>query len=130
MVWKVHVAWIDGYDSQNKDKNITITKIKGLLFFYAVYYSKNHVIPHPVIATILNVILNHKALKNNNNMPFKFSKYNQKLSNIVTNCEFDFSLKFALNGSHLGHHLPYFSLVYKTCECFILSVCNIRPLNI
>ena len=53
MVSKVHGAWIDGYDSRNKDKNITITKIKSLLSFLAVYYSKNHVIPHPVIAAIL-----------------------------------------------------------------------------
>ena len=51
-------AWIDGYDSQNKDKNITITKIKSLLFFRVVYHSKNNVIPHPVIAAILDVILN------------------------------------------------------------------------
>ena len=51
-------AWIDGYDSQNRDKNITITKIKSLLFSHAVSYSNNHVIPHPVIAAILNVILN------------------------------------------------------------------------
>ena len=29
-VWKVHGAWIDGYDSQNKDKNITITKNKSV----------------------------------------------------------------------------------------------------
>ena len=58
VVWKVNGAWIDGYDSQNKDKNITITKNKCLFFFRAVYYSKNHVIPHPVIAAILNVILN------------------------------------------------------------------------
>ena len=29
-------AWIDGYDSQNKNKNITITKNKSLLFFGAV----------------------------------------------------------------------------------------------
>ena len=57
MVWKVHGALIDGCNSLNKDKNITITKIRSLLFFYAVYYSKNHVIPHPVIAAILNVIL-------------------------------------------------------------------------
>ena len=56
VVWKVHGAWIDGYDSPNKDKNITITKIKSLLFFHAMYYSKNHVIPYPVIAAILNVI--------------------------------------------------------------------------
>ena len=59
VVWKLHGAWIDGYDSQNKDKNITITKNRSLLFFFrAVYHSKNYVIPHPVIAAILDVILN------------------------------------------------------------------------
>ena len=51
VVWKVHGAWIDGYDSLNKDKNITITKKESI-------HSNNHVIPHPVIAAILNVILN------------------------------------------------------------------------
>ena len=114
-----------------KDKNITITKIKSLLFFPEMYYSKNHVILHPVIAAILNVILNYfTTLKNNNNMPVKFSKYNRKISDIVTNCEFDFSLNFALNGGHLGHHLNYFTLVNQTCECFILIVSIIKPLNI
>ena len=58
VVWKVHGAWIDGYDSQNKDKVITITKNKSLLFFPAVYHSKNHLIPHRVIGAILEVILN------------------------------------------------------------------------
>ena len=58
VVWKVHGAWIAGYDSQNKDKNIPITKNKSLLFFCAVYHSKNHVIPQPVVAAILDVILN------------------------------------------------------------------------
>ena len=58
VVWKVHGAWIDGYDSQNKDKNITIAKIKSLLCCHAVYYRTNHVIAHLVIAAILNVILN------------------------------------------------------------------------
>ena len=62
-------------------------------------------------------------------MPVKFSKYNRKLSEIVTNCEFDFKLNFALNGGHLGHHLHYCNLVNHTCECFILIVCIIRPLN-
>ena len=33
VVWKVHGAWIDGYDSKNKDKNITITKNKSIIFF-------------------------------------------------------------------------------------------------
>ena len=30
---KVHGAWIDGYDSQNKNKNFTITKNKSLVIF-------------------------------------------------------------------------------------------------
>ena len=37
---KVHDAWIDGYDSQNKDKYIIITKNKSMYFFLAVYNSK------------------------------------------------------------------------------------------
>ena len=32
VVWKVHGAGIDGYLSQNKDKNITITKNKSAIF--------------------------------------------------------------------------------------------------
>ena len=30
----------------------------SLLFYHAVYHSKNHVIPHSVIADILDIILN------------------------------------------------------------------------
>ena len=30
---EVHGAWINGYDSLNEDKNITITKNLSLLFF-------------------------------------------------------------------------------------------------
>ena len=123
-------AWIDGYDSQSKDKNITITKIKILLFFHAVSYSKNHVIPHPVIAAILNVILNILQAEKQQNMLVKFSKYNRKLLDIITNCEFDFRLNFALNSGHLGHLINHFKIVNQTCECFILIVCFIRPLNI
>ena len=33
VVWKVHGTLIDGYDSQNKDKNITITKKKQSVNF-------------------------------------------------------------------------------------------------
>ena len=55
---EVHGAWIDRYDSQNKDKSISITKNKCLLFFSAVYHSKNHAIPHPLIAATLYFILN------------------------------------------------------------------------
>ena len=52
-------AWcMDGYDSQNKDKIITITKKKeSVIFFLAVYHSKKHLIPHHVIGAILDVIL-------------------------------------------------------------------------
>ena len=52
-------AWIDGYDSQNKDKNITITKNKSHLISHLKYFT---------------------TLQNKNNMPFEFSKYNRKLS--------------------------------------------------
>ena len=130
---EVHGAWIDGYDSQNKDKKITITKIKSLLFFHAVYYSKSHVIPQSPPCNCCHLERHLKyisTLKGNNNMPVKFSKYNRKLSDIVTNCEFDFRLNFALNGGHIGHHRYYFNLVNQTCECFILIVCIVRPLNI
>ena len=125
-------AWIDGYNFQNKDKTITITKIKSLLFFFhAVYYSKKPCDSPPSYCCHLERHLKYfTTLKNNNNMPVKFSKYNRKLSDIVANCEFDFRLNFALNGGHLGHHLHYFNLVNQTCECFILNVCIIRPLNI
>ena len=58
VVLKVHGACMDGCDSQSKYKNITLTKNKSLLFFRAVYHRKEQVIPHPVIAAILDVILN------------------------------------------------------------------------
>ena len=51
VVWKVHGAWIDGYDSRAKTKSLPLRKIR-------VYNSKNHVIPYPVVAAILTVILN------------------------------------------------------------------------
>ena len=31
-------AWMNGYDFENKDKNITITKNKSQFFFRAVYH--------------------------------------------------------------------------------------------
>ena len=63
-------------------------------------------------------------------MPVNFSKYNRKLSEIVTYCKFDFRLNFTLDGGHLGHNLHYFDLVNQTCECFVLIVGVIRSLNI
>ena len=44
-------------------------------------------------------------LKNNNSMPVKFSNTTENYQKIVTYCEFDFMLNFALNGGQLGHHL-------------------------
>ena len=37
---------------------ITITKREEAVIFCTVYHNKNNVIPHPVIAAILDVILN------------------------------------------------------------------------
>ena len=71
-------AWIDGYDYQNKDKNITITKNKSPVFFRAVYHSKTHVIPHPVIAAIFDVILKLYNTEKTTCRPGKFSKHNHK----------------------------------------------------
>ena len=34
-------AWIDGYDSQNKDKNITITKIESVIFLMQCRIAKS-----------------------------------------------------------------------------------------
>ena len=49
-------AWIDGYDHQYKDIKNTITKNDS--FFHPVYHSTTHVISHPVIAAIFDIILN------------------------------------------------------------------------
>ena len=46
--------WIQ---SQNKHKNITITKNKSLLLFSEQCIIAKHVISHPVIAVIVDVIL-------------------------------------------------------------------------
>ena len=42
---------------RTKTKTLPLRKISQI-FFHAVYHSKNNVIPHPVIAAILDVILN------------------------------------------------------------------------
>ena len=84
VVWKVHGAWIDGYDSQNKDKNITITKNKS------VSKQKPCDSPPCYCCHLERHLKYFTTVKNNNNMPVKFSEYNRKLSEIVTNCEFDF----------------------------------------
>ena len=39
-------------------KTLSLRKIRVCYYFRVVNHSKNHVIPHPVIAAILKVILN------------------------------------------------------------------------
>ena len=43
---------------RTKTKTLPLRKIRDCYFFRAVYHSKNHVISHPVIATVLDAILN------------------------------------------------------------------------
>ena len=66
-------AWVDGYNYQNKDKSITISKKRICYFFHALYHSKGkkHVILHPVIVAILKYFTMLKI----KNMPVLFSKY-------------------------------------------------------
>ena len=49
-------VWMNAI-TKTKTKN-NIAKSMSLLFFRALYQSKNHVIPHTVIAVILDIILN------------------------------------------------------------------------
>ena len=108
---------------RTKTKTLPLRKIR-------VYHCKNHIIPPHCYCCLERHLKYFTTLKNKNTMPVKFSKYNQKLSEIVTHCEFDISLNSAINFGHLGHHLHYFKLVNQTYECFILIVGFIRPLNI
>ena len=48
---------------KTKPKN-NITKSMRLLFYRAVYHSKNHEIPHSVIADIFDIILNISKRRN------------------------------------------------------------------
>ena len=43
---------------RTKTKTLPLRKTRVCYFFRALYQSKNHVIPHRVIAAILDVILN------------------------------------------------------------------------
>ena len=52
-------VWIDEYNYQNKEKS-NIAKSMSLLVFRALYQSKSHVIPHTVIAVILNISKHRK----------------------------------------------------------------------
>ena len=56
VVWKVHGAWIDGDNLRTKTKTLPLPN-KSLLFFSEQCIIAKHVISHPVIAAILDVIL-------------------------------------------------------------------------
>ena len=43
---------------RKKTKILPLRKIRVCYFFHAVYHNKTDVIPHPVVAAILNIILN------------------------------------------------------------------------
>ena len=131
VIWKVHGAsWIDGYDSQNKDQIINITKNKqSVIFFLQCIIAKTIWFPPCYWCHLRRHLKYFTMQENNNNMLVKFSRYNWNCQKIVTNCKFDFRLNFALNGGHLGHHHKNFNLVNQTCECFILIVCCIWPLD-
>ena len=43
---------------RTKAKTLPLRKIRACYIFRAVYHSKNHAIPHCVIAAILEIILN------------------------------------------------------------------------
>ena len=91
---------------RTKTKTLPLRKIRVCYFFHAVYHSKNHVIPHPVVAAILDVILNIlQRWKTTITCQSNFPNTTENYQKIVTKCELDFRLNFALNGGHLEHHI-------------------------
>ena len=79
-------AWVDECDFQSKSKNITISKNNSLLFFSALYHSKKTDDSPPCYCCHLGRHLEYLiTLKNDYNMPVKFSKYNRclKLSDMI-----------------------------------------------
>ena len=64
-------AWCMDTIIRTKTKTLPLPK-RVCYFFRLVYHSKNNVLSHPVKY--------FTTLKNNNNMPVKFSNYNRKLS--------------------------------------------------
>ena len=59
VVSKMLHGLMDTFTRTKTKKRFTIMKkIRGRYFFRAVYHNKNYVIPHPVIAATLDIILN------------------------------------------------------------------------
>ena len=86
---------------KTKTKN-NITKSMSLLFYRAVYHSKNNVIPHSVIAAILDIILNFKTQKKTiicqSNSPYTTTVENyQKMGINCDQVEFCFKMAAILD---------------------------------
>ena len=87
--------------TRTKTKTLPFWKIKRPWFFRTVYHNKKRVIPHPVIAAILDVILNilqswKTTTTSQSNSPNATT--NKNYQKIVIYCDFDFRLNFTLKG--------------------------------
>ena len=90
-------AWIDGYDYQNKDKNITITKNKSLLFFSVQYIiAKPMWFPTLLLPPSWTSSWIFYNAENNTSIPVEFPKYNHcwKLSKTTLTQNENFTLYF------------------------------------
>ena len=58
VVWKVEHRLMDTITRTKTKKSLPLRKIRVHYILCAVYHKKNNVIPRPVIAAILDVILN------------------------------------------------------------------------
>ena len=97
-------------------------------FFRAVYHSKNHVIPRPVIATILDVATLKTTTTCQSNSPNTTADENYQ--KIVINCDYELRLNLALNWRSSWKPSEIFQ-PSKPNQCPILIVvCIIRPLKI
>ena len=97
-------------------KNITITKTRVCYFFRAVYQNKNHVIPHPDIAAILDVILNILPRWKEQQCAVRILQPNRcrNYQKIGINCNFNFRLNVALKRRPSWHPLKYFNRLNQT----------------
>ena len=96
VVWKMVPGLVDTITRTKTKTTIPNTKNKSLLFFRAVYHSKNHVILHHVIVAILDAILNIYMLKTTtcqSNSPN--TTHVENYQKIVINCDLDFRLILA-----------------------------------